>query len=147
MAKGDHLYIKMNGYTHHRIDCGDETVIEYGGGVKGMLYGKNKVQKVPLKEFEDGKKAQVRNYEGKANSADLIVRKAESRLNENDYSLSTNNCEHLATWCKTNTHKSDQVEDKVAMVGGCGTVHITLGAMFVGAALYVDYKNDRKRKQ
>jgi hypothetical protein len=33
------------------------------------------------------------------------------------------------------------------MVGGCGTVHITLGAMFVGAALYVDYKNDRKRKQ
>jgi hypothetical protein len=147
MAKGDHLYVKRNGYTHHGIDCGDGYVIEYGGDVKGAIYGKNKIQKVPIKDFSDGKKHHIKNYESKTNSGELAVSKAKSRLGERDYSLSSNNCEHFATWCKTNTHKSDQVDDTVGVIGGCGILLAAAGALAVGAALYVELENEEKRQK
>jgi len=31
MAKGDHLCVQYPTFTHHGIDLGDGTVIEYGG--------------------------------------------------------------------------------------------------------------------
>ena len=39
-----------------------------------------------------------------------IVRRARSRLGENDYRLLTNNCEHFCNWCLDGVSHSAQVE-------------------------------------
>lgn len=43
-------------------------------------------------------------------SPDAVVARAESRLGETGFNLGLNNCEHFATWCKTGTSNSKQVE-------------------------------------
>ncbi len=42
-------------------------------------------------------------------SPEEIVRRARSRLGENDYRLVTNNCEHFCNWCVSGVKISTQV--------------------------------------
>lgn len=51
------------------------------------------------------------------------VERAKSRLGENKYSLSCNNCEHFAIWCKTDISKSYQV-DRILKEGSKHTIGI-----------------------
>ena len=44
-------------------------------------------------------------------SPEETVRRAESRLGERNYSITMNNCEHFAVWCKTGVSESTQVEE------------------------------------
>lgn len=46
-------------------------------------------------------------------SPDETVARAESRLEENNYRLAFNNCEHFAIWCKTGISESHQVNNVV----------------------------------
>jgi hypothetical protein len=39
-----------------------------------------------------------------------IVRRARSRIGENDYRLLTNNCEHFCNWCLYGVNRSAQVK-------------------------------------
>jgi hypothetical protein len=48
-----------------------------------------------------------------ASPAGVTVRRAMSRLGEQNYNLLFNNCEHFATWCKTGRHRSVQVDSVV----------------------------------
>jgi len=41
----------------------------------------------------------------------VTLRRAMSRLGEQNYNLLFNNCEHFAHWCKTGRHRSEQVEN------------------------------------
>jgi hypothetical protein len=44
-----------------------------------------------------------------------IVRRARSRLGENDYRLLTNNCEHFCNWCLSGVSRSAQVERRLRL--------------------------------
>ena len=46
-----------------------------------------------------------------ASPAGVTLRRAMSRIGEQNYNLLFNNCEHFANWCKTGRHRSGQVED------------------------------------
>lgn len=45
------------------------------------------------------------------NSPEETIKRAKSRLGENNYNVATNNCEHFAIWCKTGISKSEQVKN------------------------------------
>ncbi|HKA30896.1 MAG TPA: lecithin retinol acyltransferase family protein [Candidatus Binatia bacterium] len=114
MARGDHICVNRLGYTHHGIDCGDQTVIHYTGE-----FGHKRnaaVRRTPLCEFLKGGAKQVCEYAEYA-PADAVIARAERRLGEENYNLAFSNCEHFARWCKTGRHHSEQVRDAVATVG------------------------------
>ena len=48
-----------------------------------------------------------------ASPAGVPLRRAMSRLGEQNYNLLFNNCEHFATWCKTGRHRSEQVDSVI----------------------------------
>ena len=47
---------------------------------------------------------------GRTRSPKEVVRNAEKRIGEKNYSLTDKNCEHFATQCKTGKPRSKQVE-------------------------------------
>lgn len=115
MARGDHIYVRRLGYTHHGIDCGDSTVVHYTGEV-----GQKKeaaIRRTPLADFLKGGNLKVRPY-GRCDPPHAVVDRAESRLGEDRYHLAFNNCEHFATWCKTGNSSSEQVKDTASTTGG-----------------------------
>ncbi|MPZ93819.1 MAG: NC domain-containing protein [Propionibacteriales bacterium] len=104
MGRGDHIYVRRRGYTHHGIDCGDGTVIHFTG-IRGT--GRY-VGRTPIGDFAAGRPVKTRRYPQRLD-ADETVRNAESRMDSREYHLVTNNCEHFATWCCTGRSVSGQV--------------------------------------
>lgn len=127
MAKGDHIYIQHVGYTHHGIDCGDDSVIHFG------RRGGEIIGRISKNDFASGNKIHVKEY-GKCYSDDAVVRRAEGRLGEKGYDLFSNNCEHFAYWCKTGKHKSEQVAQAQ------GGVASLVGGVAIGAGTKVATK-------
>ncbi|MDX2098829.1 MAG: lecithin retinol acyltransferase family protein [Leptolyngbyaceae cyanobacterium bins.59] len=119
MAKGDQIYVireflNLQGvYEHHGIDCGDGTVIHY------QKLDEATVSRTSLDKFRSGRMVYVKNYPVSF-IPDVVVRRAESRLGEQQYNLLSNNCEHFATWCKTGKNDSPQVRDFVPSIGTLG---------------------------
>lgn len=122
MAKGDHIYINCGAYTHHGIDCGDGTAIHYTGE---MLQGV--ISRTSMDAFTFGNVVFVRQYDI-YDLSDIVILRAESRLNEDKYNLIFNNCEHFATWCKTGKHDSEQVNRVATTMASA----IKFGASVVG---------------
>lgn len=108
MAKGDQIYVmrELLGipsiYEHHGIDCGDGTVIHYRKTHEAV------VTRTSLAEFASGQPVYTKSYTV-CYIPDIVVTRAESRLDERSYDLFTNNCEHFATWCKTGKNESAQL--------------------------------------
>lgn len=115
MAYADHLYVTRLGYTHHGIDCGDETVIHYNGGLWNPEFAK--VERASLEEFSRGEPVATLSY-GQCDDPEIVMARAQSRLGEEAYDLFENNCEHFARWCKTGRAKSEQIENTVSLVTG-----------------------------
>lgn len=115
MARGDHLIAEYPYYTHHGIDLGDGTVMEYGG--KGG--DRMSIRRVHRHAFFGRGPVRVRNYPRELLlSPEETVRRAWARLREQRYDLFNNNCEHFASWCKTGLHWSPQADGlKQALVG------------------------------
>jgi hypothetical protein len=123
MAKGDHLYVSFlfNGcpITHHAIDCGNGYVIQFDGYDKG-----GKVVKIPRSEFGKGRQVKIKTY-SKCDAPDTVMIRAYTLLDREGYSIFTNNCEHLAHFCKTGIKKSEQVRNAVAVVAGGAVKGVT----------------------
>ena len=121
MKHGDHIYVwrpPLN-FTHHGIDCGDGTVIHYTGELGEKVNAC--VRQTSKDEFLKGGEEHVREY-GECDSADIVIARAKSRLGEPRYHLAFNNCEHFATWCKTERPVSGQVHKvTAAAVGSAGS--------------------------
>ncbi len=117
MAKGDHLFYYRAGaaYSHHGICCGDGTVVHYESSLWMKLTGgfttdqMPRVRRVSWDEFALGNEVQIRPYAAQ-DPPGVVLERAMSRLDEADYSLFENNCEHFAVWCKTGFPYSTQVE-------------------------------------
>jgi hypothetical protein len=90
-------------YYHHGIYCGDK-VMHYGGDTNACI-----VKADSLEKFSLGNQIEIANHAHSLNKSE-VVRRAKSRLGEDQYNLAFNNCEHFATWCKTGHSKSSQVE-------------------------------------
>ena len=103
MAAADHLQVPRHHglFNHHGIDLGDGTVAHYLEGREILRSSRD--------DFSQGQPIQVIDHTG-ASAVSVTLRRAMSRIGEQNYNLLFNNCEHFATWCKTGRHRSGQVD-------------------------------------
>ena len=103
MTAADHLQVpRQHGlFNHHGIDLGDGTVAHYLEG--------REILRSPLEDFSQGQPIKVVHHPG-ASTPGVTLRRALSRIGEQNYNLLFNNCEHFATWCKTGRHRSGQID-------------------------------------
>lgn len=127
---GDHVCIEcFNGmaYTHHGIDCGDDTVIHFSK-LKG------KISRDPMSSFAsaslDGN-VYVYDYED-CYSPSVVIQRAKSKLGQAGYNLGFSNCEHFATWCKTGDWESQQVNNVVGTAGNIASKASAAGLVALG---------------
>lgn len=104
---GSHLVTPRTGYTHHGIYIGNERVIHYSGLADGLQSGP--VEEVSLSEFRSGKKLTIKLHPDAKYSHREIIARAKKRLNEKNYNLIYNNCEHFINYCIYNIKNSEQV--------------------------------------
>jgi Lecithin retinol acyltransferase len=108
---GAHLITSRRGYSHHGIYVGCRRVVHYAGLSRRWQSGP--VEEVPLSRFIDGRPLRIVAHPEAKYSPEEIVRRARSRLGENDYRLLTNNCEHFCNWCLRGVGRSAQVEERL----------------------------------
>ena len=141
LKPGDHIaWHQSLGYWHHAIIVNMEQhstaskllVIEYSGPVKAgppkFIGGVIVEHWINLNCItEELYRIEYKN----SNPPDVVVTKARTRLGEAKYNLLTNNCEHFARWCKTNHHRSTQVESFAETLGRWGRASIGFATKFV----------------
>ena len=110
---GAHLLTPRRGYTHHGIYVGDGRVVHYAGLCRSLVRGP--VEEVTLEEFADGQIVLVKITDVALYPAAAIVERARSRLGENRYRITTNNCEHFCEWCLRGESRSEQVDRLLAL--------------------------------
>jgi hypothetical protein len=110
---GAHLTTSRRGYDHHGVYVGHGQVVHYSG-LSGF-WQCGPVEEVPLARFVNGHRVRVVDHVESQYSPDEIVRRARSRLGENDYRLLTNNCEHFCNWCLSGVSRSAQVENRLQL--------------------------------
>jgi len=119
---GDHISYSCRSYSHHGIYCGDisyknrdykDVVIHFEGKQK-----KGQIRGISYNKFAQEHEIFIMQYEEKyCLSTEAVIRRAISKLSEQDYNLFVNNCEHFAHWCKTGKYSSDQVNNAVGILG------------------------------
>jgi len=131
LLPGDHVYVRRRLHSHHGIYVGKDRVIHYKGLHKEK---KNNpvVQKTNMDEFLRGGKLRHRDYKERL-PMEETVRLANRLLNEEDYSLVTNNCEHMATYCVTGKASSRQVQrGTIGLVGAAIVATVTTALRLLG---------------
>ena len=106
--RGAHLVTPRRGYVHHGIYIGSGMVVHYGGLAKGLRRGP--VEECSLTAFAHGRGVWIRWGSLQRFKCEEIIRRARSRVGENQYRLLTNNCEHFCEWCLRGEARSEQVE-------------------------------------
>jgi hypothetical protein len=129
MAAGDHLQVpRQHGlFHHHGIDLGDGTVAHYLEG--------REILRSTCQDFSQGQPLTVIQH-SESSPTGVTVRRAMSRIGEQNYNLLFNNCEHFATWCKTGRHRSGQIESAVERARQWS--NIMPSALISGLKLLVD---------
>jgi hypothetical protein len=112
---GAHIVSPRRGYTHHGIYVGGDRVVQYGGLMRSLR--RNPVEEVFLTQFSQGHPIWVRFEESHWFDNDEVVRRARSRLGEDDYHPLTNNCEHFCEWCVRGQQRSYQVDELLSRPG------------------------------
>jgi Lecithin retinol acyltransferase len=112
-ALGAHLTTSRRGYTHHGMYVGHGRVVHYSG-LSGF-WQCGPVEEVPLSRFAVGRPVQIVDHGRSPYSPEEIVRRARSRIGENDYRLLTNNCEHFCNWSRCGVSRSAQVERRLQL--------------------------------
>src|ERR1700688_4485816 len=105
---GAHLTTSRRGYVHHGVYAGRDRVVHYSG-LSGF-WQCGPVEEVSLSRFAGGREVRIVDHPRSRYAPEEIVRRARSRLGENDYRLLTNNCEHFCNWCLNGVSHSAQVE-------------------------------------
>jgi hypothetical protein len=129
---GAHIYVERGLYSHHGIDCGDWTVIDFSGQNEGKHNAM--IRRVSLAEFAQGCPIWTRPY-GARFAPEVVVERATAMIGRSGYHLFANNCEHFATWCVAGERASHQVEAAFSAAGIFGLVQFApaLGPSAVGA--------------
>ena len=103
---------RRRGYMHHGIYVGRGMVVHYAGLSRFLRSGP--VEEVTMSRFSKGRPVRTVQYSESKYSPQEIVRRARSRLGENDYQVLRNNCEHFCNWCISGRSHSTQVESLAA---------------------------------
>jgi len=111
---GAHLMTSRRGYSHHGVYIGRGRLIHYAG-LSGGIWQCGPVEEVSLLRFARGQPVTIVDHPCCAFSAEEVVRRARSRIGENDYRLLTNNCEHFCNWCLDGINYSAQVEPRLRL--------------------------------
>jgi hypothetical protein len=119
VARGDHFFVwrQYNGvpFQHHAIDLGDSTVVHFTdgeGGVAGPAgsTAEFEIQRTSLDTVTRGGRDSTHVVQHQSHlPADLVVRRALSRVGRRGYHLLFDNCEHFACWCVAGREESRQV--------------------------------------
>jgi hypothetical protein len=109
---GAHLVSPRGIYDHHGIYVGRGQVVHYSGKSVGVQSGP--VCLASLKEFCAGRGYAIWPHPLALHPPREVVRRARSRLGENLYRLTSNNCEHFCEWCLNGNARSHQVEATIA---------------------------------
>ncbi len=115
---GAHLVTPAFGFAHHGIYAGSGRVIHYGALMYDII--RKPVEEVSFDGFAEGRAVFVVEHGEGCLEAELVIRRARSRLGEKHYRLFTNNCEHFVEWCLHDVSRSFQAETALAyprMVG------------------------------
>jgi hypothetical protein len=80
------------------------------------------VEEVPLARFVGGREVSIKPHAFARFSPQEAVARARSRLGEDRYRLTTNNCEHFCEWCLSGQSRSEQVDSLI------GWIHATVDA-------------------
>ena len=110
---GAHLVTPRVGFMHHGICVGPDRVVHYRA-IAYVVPGKP-VEEVSLAEFAQGRRIWVRHHAECSFDADVIIRRARSRVGESRYRLLSNNCEHFCEWCLHDASRSYQVDRALAV--------------------------------
>jgi len=104
---GSHLKTSRTAYTHHGIYVGNYKVVHYAGLADGL--NSAPVEETTIEKFLNGKNYEVIPHPNKTYSTEEIVKRAYSRIGEDNYGLIGNNCEHFSNWCIYGVDTSQQV--------------------------------------
>jgi hypothetical protein len=104
LPPGAHLVTPRRGYLHHGIYVG----VHYAGLTGALRRGP--VEEVTLASFARGQGFRVKPSLHARYDAGEVVRRALSRLGENQYHVLRNNCEHFCEWCFSGQSRSAQVD-------------------------------------
>jgi hypothetical protein len=110
---GAHLTTSRWGYYHHGVYVGHGRVVHYSG-LSGF-WQCGPVEEVSLFQFVGGRPVRIVPHPESPFSPEEIVRRARSRLGENDYRLLSNNCEHFCNWSLSGISRSAQVERRLRL--------------------------------
>ncbi|MBT2684226.1 lecithin retinol acyltransferase family protein [Bacillus sp. ISL-37] len=91
--RGDHLYVNRwlgLDYSHHGLYLGRGNVIHYS---------QFEVRIDSLEDFAQGGKIHVMDSD-LIYTIETVIRRAKSKLGEEEYDLLFNNCEHFVNWCR-----------------------------------------------
>ena len=105
---GAQVVIQRHGYRHYGIYAGHGWIVHYAGWSRSLRRGP--VQQVSLAQFAGGREVWVLPRGNARYTGEDVVRRARSRLGENRYRVTTNNCEHFCAWCVTGESRSEQIE-------------------------------------
>jgi hypothetical protein len=108
-APGAHLVTPRRGYTHHGIYAGNGRVVHYAGWSRAA-WTCRPVEEVSLEQFAGGRAVGALDNSRATFAPEQVVARARSRLGEDRYRITTNNCEHFCDWCRTGQGRSPQVE-------------------------------------
>jgi hypothetical protein len=73
------------------------------------------IHRAAYEHFKDGCPVKIIEFENSLTAEETLSR-ARSRIGEHNYDLTTNNCDHFATWCKTGKYRSLQVDQVKAVL-------------------------------
>ena len=105
---GAHLVTVRRGYLHHGIYVGEGKVVHYAGLCR--LWHRGPIEEVPLESFSAGRPMFIKAISNARFNGPEVVARARSRLGENRYRITSNNCEHFCEWCVHGEPRSSQVE-------------------------------------
>lgn len=105
---GAHLVTLRRGYLHHGIHIGGGRVVHYAGLCK--LWHRGPVEEVSLERFASGRPVFIKSICNARYQGVDVVERARSRLGENRYRITSNNCEHFCEWCIHGEPRSRQVD-------------------------------------
>lgn len=117
MAGGDHLEVNRGGFYHHGIDLGNGEVVHFTGDPLNKFDAQ--VSRELITDFAGRGSPRVVSYSGEVMHPDhvCVIAPGQWQNRKRGYSLFTNNCEHLATYCKTGVARSKQVENFFKALG------------------------------
>ena len=109
---GAHIVTPRFGYEHHGIYVGGGRVVHYAGLSRTLRGGP--VEEVDLDAFLGGRELRIQPSSWARFAPAAVVERARSRVGENRYRVTTNNCEHFCSWCLSGHSRSEQVDRLLA---------------------------------